>query len=395
MTAEQQAADRVAAVLAERDAIQANLLELDDSFVKRVLEGATLTGQTKERWAAASSTLATLWETYLAYSGVIDRVAELGTGPRRPAKKDLPELTSLLTGGCVVLPGAQVPLARRDLASTSRPPITLIAAVGTMRRAFAEVTEVTSAVDGVWTAVGTPLDAAAASLASCRPLAAGLGSEIETAFRGADSSVDSARAAANADPLALLRDGRVDTSAADRAREQAAAVAARITELDRVRQRAGRRIGALADGTAAAHTERQGAIAAWHDAAAWLAAVPPLPPPIAAPPASLAALAADGQWSRLAAELDRAEAELAAAVAGTAVLRDAVATALGRRDELRGLLRAYKAKAARLGASEDPALAASYDQAHDLLLAAPCDLAAAESAVAEYQRAILATEGRR
>jgi hypothetical protein len=395
MTAEQEAADRVAAVLAERDAIQANLLELDDSFAKRVLEGATLTGQTKERWAAASSTLATLWETYLAYSAVVDRVAELGTGPRRPAKKDLPELTSLLIGGCVVLSRAPVPLARRDLASTSRPPVTLIVAVGTMRRAFAEVTEVTSAVDAVWTAVGTPLDAAAASLADCRPLVGGLGEEVETAFRGAESSVDSARAASNADPLALLRNDRVDTSAADRAREQAAAVAARITELDRVRQRASRRIGALADGTAAARADRQGAIAAWHDAAAWLTAVPALPPPIAAPPASLAALATDGQWSRLAAELDRAEVELAAAVAGTAGLRDAVAVALGRRDELRGLLRAYKAKAARLGASEDPALAASYDHAHDLLLAAPCDLAAAESAVTEYQRAILATEGRR
>jgi len=301
----------------------------------------------------------------------------------------------LLNEGCVVLPGAPVPLARRDLAGTSRPPVKLAAAVAAMRRAFTEVAEVTSGVEAVWNAVGPPLDAAAASLADCRPLAAGLGEEIETALRGAQSSVDSARAASNADPLALLRDGGVDTSAADRAREQAAAVAARITELDRVRQRARRRIDALTDGVAVARADRQGAIGAWHDAAAWLTAVPPLPPPIAAPPASLAALAASGQWSRLAAELDRAEAELATAVAGTAGLRDSVATALGRRDELRGLLRAYKAKAARLGATEDPALAASYDQAHDLLLAAPCDLAAAESAVAEYQRAILATEGRR
>ena len=37
----------VQAAAAERDAIQANLLELDGSFGKRLLEGAALTGQTK------------------------------------------------------------------------------------------------------------------------------------------------------------------------------------------------------------------------------------------------------------------------------------------------------------------------------------------------------------
>jgi len=68
---------------------------------------------------------------------------------------------------------------------------------------------------------------------------------------------------------------------------------------------------------------------------------------------------------------------------------------LGRRDELRGLVGAYKAKAARLGMAEDADLAVRYDQVHDLLWTAPCDLAAAEAAVDEYQQAILAVEGRR
>ena len=164
VTPEEAAAQRVAAVLAERDAIQANLLELDGSFAKQVLEGAALTGQTRERWAAASAALATLWETFLAYSAVVDRVAALGSGAKRPARKDLPELNALLTGGCVQLPGAPVPLARRDLAAAARPPVTLAAAVGAMRRAFSAVTEVTSAVEAVWAAIAVPLDAATAEL---------------------------------------------------------------------------------------------------------------------------------------------------------------------------------------------------------------------------------------
>ena len=406
MTPEESAAQRVTAVLAERDAVQANLLELDGSFAKQVLEGAALTGRTRERWAAASAALATLWETFLAYSAVVDRVAALGTGAKRPARKDLPELGELLTGGCVRLPGAPVPLARRDLASAGRPPVTLAAAVGAMRRAFTEVTEVTSAVEAVWAAVAGPLDAAAAELARVRPLAEGLGPDIQAEFRAAEDAVAAQRAAANADPLALWRpspgaaaggaaDGRADTAAADRLREQVAELTPRITELDRLRQQARNRIDGLAAAAAAARAARQDAVAARRDAAARITVLPPLPPEISAPPlASLGALAADGQWSRLATELDRCEADLAAA-AGTAGVRQAAAAAIDKRDELRGLLRAYKAKAARLGAAEDQDLAAKHEQAHGLLWTAPCDLAVAEAAVAAYQRAILATEGRR
>jgi hypothetical protein len=409
MTPEESAAQRAAAVIAERDAVQANLLELDGGFAKQVLEGAALTGQTRDRWAAASASLATLWETFLAYSAVVDRVAALGTGSKRPARKDLPELEELLTGGCVRVAGAPVPLARRDLASPGRPPVTLAAAVGTMRRAFTEVAGVTAAVEAVWAAIAVPLDAATADLARARPLAAGLGPGVQAELRDAETALAAQRAAANADPLALWRPapggtgpggqadtGYTDTAAAAALRERTAALAARVDELDRLRQQARGRIDGLAAAATAARAGRQEAIAARRDAETRISALPPLPPAITEPPlASLGALAADGQWARLAAELDRCEAELAAATTQTAGLRQAAADALGQRDELRGLLRAYKAKAARLGAAEDPDLAARFDQAYGLLWTAPCDLAAAQAAVAAYQRAILEGEGRR
>ena len=90
MTPEESAAQRAAAVIAERDAVQANLLELDGGFAKQVLEGAALSGQTRDRWAAASASLATLWETFLAYSAAIDRVAALGTGTSGPPARTSP-----------------------------------------------------------------------------------------------------------------------------------------------------------------------------------------------------------------------------------------------------------------------------------------------------------------
>jgi hypothetical protein len=169
-----------------------------------------------------------------------------------------------------------------------------------------------------------------------------------------------------------------------------AALGPRVTEADRVRREARQRIDALDAAAAAARAARRDAIAACEEAAARVTALPPLPPEISPPPlASLGALADAGQWSRLAAELDRCRAELSAATGQTADLRAAASGAIDKRDELRGLLRAYKAKAARLGAAEDQALAARYEQARGLLWAAPCDLVAAEAAVTAYQRAIL------
>src|SRR5580698_7247134 len=62
----EQAAAAVAAATAERDGVQVNLLDLDGSFGKRLLAGATLTGQTRARWESAGGELIRLWETYAA-----------------------------------------------------------------------------------------------------------------------------------------------------------------------------------------------------------------------------------------------------------------------------------------------------------------------------------------
>src|SRR2546430_15715889 len=108
--------------------------------------------------------------------------------------------------------------------------------------------------------------------------------------------------------------------------------------------------------------------------------------------ADLGTVLASGRWTRLGSELDLLDRELATATAGFKEAERAMVAAMAKRDELRGLLGAYKAKAARLGAVEDPGLAERYDRARDLLWTAPCDLAAAEAAVAGYQQAVLGVQ---
>jgi hypothetical protein len=284
---------------------------------------------------------------------------------------------------------APAPLARRDLADTGRDQLTPATAVARMRSAFAEVTNVLSAAEQAWNAVAGPLDAAAAGLAHADPMGdEALVAELATVR----AELDRQRAALNADPLGA------DAAAASRVRDRVAALAARIAELAQVRTGAVQRIAALRAAADAARAVRSDALLAYQRTAAKITTVPPVPDFAIDPATRLArldALLAAGRWTRLGSELDLLERELAAAADQFHESERAVVSLLRKRDELRGLLDAYKAKAARLGAAEDALLSRLYDQTRELLWTAPCDLTAAADAVTSYQQAVLAIGARR
>jgi hypothetical protein len=404
----EQAAAAVQGAVSERDVIQANLLELDGSFGKRLLAGATLTGQTKVRWDQAARTLANLWDLYSAYSGVVDRAAEAVAGRLGP--KELVQVTELLAGPSVQLvrtPDPLAPLAGRDLADSGRDQLTLTQAVARMRRSFADLTDVVTAAERVWNEMAGPLDAAAEQLARMAPLAGPLGDEaLAGNLSAAEGKLARLRDVLNTDPLSLWQGNpdparaRVDTSGADQLRERVAAVAARVDELVRLRDDARDRLSEAVAAAATARAARDDAVAAWRRAAEKFAvgALPPQPPDIADLSARLVGLdtlLAAGRWPRLSAELDQVEHALAAATTQFRDTERAALALLNRREELRGLLDAYQAKAARLGAAEDSGLTERYDRARGLLWTAPCDLAAAADAVTGYQQAVLTIGGPR
>ena len=385
----QQAADAVAAAQDERDSIQANLLDLDGSFGKRLLAGATLTGTTRQQSESAAGTLAALWNLYEAYSAVIDRAAEALA--KRPGQKELAQITALLTGPSVEVDRGPAPLARRDLADAGREQLTLATARARMRGAFTKVTEVVSAAEQAWNDVAGTLDAAARDLSGIDALG-----DQDLGREGAEvrAELDRLRGLLNTDPLG----DKVNPAAANRLRDRAAAVAARSADLARLRDGAQQRIAAVTAAAAAAHAAREDAAAACARAAAKITAVPAVPADrtdLTARIAALDSLLAAGRWTRLSSELDLLERELASATTDFRDTERAVAGLLGRRDELRGLLDAYKAKAGRLGAAEDPGLDARYDQARELLWTAPCDLNAAADAVSNFQQAVLAIGAQR
>ena len=395
----EQAATAVAAAAAERDTIQANLLELDNSFGKRLLAGATLTGETRRRWDTVSADLSTLWETYDAYSAVVDKAAELLAHVRRSGGRELADVSSLLYGASVRLTRPSPALARGDLTGTGITQVTLAAAVTDMRRAFAAASAVVNAAEAVWNETADAVQQIGDQLAVARQELAGLdGDALGQDLAVAEADHARLREVLTADPLALWQGAQVDTSRVGRLRDRAAAVAAATGKLAALREDAAARIAAASAAVSATAGAHQDAVAARDRAMAKIAVVAlPEPADLGALTGRLAghdALASAGRWTRLASELDAIEKQAAAAGGECREVERRAAALLDRRDELRGLLDAYQARAARLGGAEDSELDARFARAQELLWTAPCDLSAATAAVTGYQQAVLALSGR-
>lgn len=401
----EQADAAVAAATAERDGIQANLLELDKSFGKRLLAGAALTGESKHRWAGTAADLARLWEIFPVYSAVVDRAATLLAAPRHRSAQ-LAEITSLLSGASVSVTRGLGPIEERDLASASHSNLTIPAAVQEMKVAFARATMVVAAAERVWNAMAGGLGEVTAELSAARDQASGLrDAELTEALAAAGAEAGRLRDLVNCDPLALWR-GQPDTSALDVLRKRAGDLAGRAGDLARLRDEAQPRMAAATAAVTAIAAARRAAATARDRAAEQITAEQVAVSVLLPPPAETAGLderlagldtlRAAGQWGRLAAELNVIETEAAAAEQRYRAAEQAASALLDQRDELRGLLSAYQAKAGRLGFAADPGVTGWYQQAHDLLGTVPCDLRAATAAVTSHKEAILAlSEGRR
>src|SRR5919201_5491382 len=98
--------DRALARLgAEHEAIETSLLALQDHAGRRLLEGAELTGTTRERWTAAEASITLLWAYFDAYTAALRAGREIRARRRWSSREDLVELTGLLRGASVTVAG--------------------------------------------------------------------------------------------------------------------------------------------------------------------------------------------------------------------------------------------------------------------------------------------------
>lgn len=404
--------DRALARLgADYEAVETSLFALQDHAGRRLLEGAALTGRTRERWQEAAPAVPLLWARFAVWGEALVTARALRGRKRWPSQSDLAALTDLLRGSGVILSNAGLPDAARELAG----PVALSERIGLellaerMNEWYELVVTVVSAADAVWSALPARIDALTAEADRVRSLAVSVGVVPGEHPSGDDlerlrAELAALRAEVVGDPLAFWRParprpgggpagGRPDLRRYERAERELEDTRREIEAVVRVRDDAEHRLLRLRDVLSRADRTLSEARTARGEVLAKIAAseVPAVSGPAAALREMLTAAAAyhrEGRWHLLSPLLDeledRADEELGRA-------RDslsAVTAPLAVRAELRGRLDAFKAKAARLRVVEDPLLVERYDQARRLLWSAPCDLRAAEGAVARFVTAV-------
>ncbi len=400
--------DRALARLgSEYEAIESSLLALQDHAGRRLLEGAELTGETKERWAAAEPAIPLLWAHFNAYGTALNAARELRGRRRWPSPGELAELTDLLRGSGVTVSGGALPDLARPLTGPARlsEQISLEQLVERMNGWYQQVIEVVGACDAVWSALPARIDLLLAESQRVRSLARSVGVTPGEHPAGDDlerllADLAALRAEVVADPLAFWLPprgrsgpGRTDTGRYERAERELEDIRREVEAVLHVRDDADDRLLRLRDVLSRADRTLAEARAARGEVLAKIAAseVPAVNGPAAALRELLASAAEHhraARWHLLSPLLDdleqRADEELDRARASLTAVTEPLAV----RAELRGRLDAYKAKAARHRVAEDPLLVERYDQARRLLWSAPCDLRAAEHAVRRYQQAV-------
>jgi hypothetical protein len=372
--------------------IAANLVDLDNNPSRKDLDKGPLTGATAAAWADATEALTQLWDGYRMLTDLIAQARNL-RDQRRFTDPDKIEYANLVLGRSITLSTTTVPLAQRGLlgagqVSTTCSPAELLSA---MEAAFATAVGVAAKAGDVWQRLLPAAASAAAALTNVRALTRQAGGSLAT-LQEADRRLGDFTAALAADPLGCsetdLAAARTLIDRADAERTSAAELREALTQrLADARDL----LTSLAGAARAADAAADAADGRFADIAT--ADGPDLRPDLAA----IEALAGAGHWSLISPRLSD---WTRAANARLDALRKATATNAGMladRNELRGRLDGYRAKALRRGLGENSDLTPLADAAHAALFTPPCDLDTARAAVNAYQDALtdaIDTEGR-
>ncbi|MFE5032700.1 hypothetical protein [Streptomyces sp. NPDC056683] len=404
--------DRALARLgAEHEAIETSLLALQDHAGRRLLEGAELTGTTRERWTAADASITLLWAYFDAYTDALRSAREIRARRRWSSREDLVELTELLRGESVTVAGSATATANAPtlLSAAGRlsERFSLTGLVDRMNELYATSLDMVVTADAVWSALPARIDLLAAELQRTRTLAHSVGVRPGEHPAGDDleritRTLTKLREDVVSDPLAFWvptqgssapGGGRPDTTVYDREARALEEVRREIDAVLTVRQDAEARLIRLRDVLSRADRTLAEARTARGEVLAKIAATEV--PVVSGPPTVLQeqlATAAEyrrgAQWHRLSPLLESLEQKAEDELLRARESLTAVTAPLAVRAELRGRLDAYKAKVARHGLAEDPFLVERYDAARRMLWSAPCDLRVAEQAVLRYQRSV-------
>jgi uncharacterized small protein (DUF1192 family) len=384
--------ERIQAFRAVLDRTTARLVDLDADVTRRLLESShELRGATATAWTDVAQRPDDLWQGQLALEHVLTRITE-ERGPRRSAPQwILARIDASLDGASVELPrpGGSGPVRLTEQAA---PTITCSVAEAFERMSadFDLVTELLDVVARVWGEETDRLHRLSALVARLQSDVEGSGIRRPNDLGLVAQALGSAETTAREDPLALDRDEIARLEA--RVRQ----LAGMIDEANKARRADGEKlleaescIGAGLEAVAAGRTQ----VDLWSErivvSAGTTEALDALKHDLNRLRLECAQVQSLGIGSSVD-DLGRRGAHLLDEVAR---LVTAESTRLERRDELRGLLGAYRAKAGAVGLAENDEIEALWRAAQDALYQAPCNVEEAELRVTALQRAIVRLRG--
>ncbi|MDP1793105.1 MAG: hypothetical protein Q8K63_03115 [Acidimicrobiales bacterium] len=383
---------------AAETAVTANLLTLEEHPAYQLLSAAkdSMTGLTAERARPALQAMLDLWQHFALLSDLVDRADDLRGTDRRLPDERIAELDHLLNGHSVPLPRRQVPLAQRGLLSVSHveEAITPADVLTAMTNAFESARDVVVAAEAAWNKLLPALDAAnnevatlaerakdldiaepralSMARAALAPIATHIANDPLGAHDNLDAAIDGHLQTARAEIAERVAERDTVQSSLPAARQQLAAIE---TLLDR---------GASALAVARSKIKDPDGLLAplareqlddpERGLVVWLARIDDL--------------ASRREWRLAARGLTQWRTTASAFQEVAQRVVDANEAPVCRRDELRGLLGASKAKASAVGLGEDGDIDGLYDEARVALYTSPCDLAVAEALVSQHLAAV-------
>jgi type II secretory pathway component PulJ len=380
---------RIGDLRAVVDRSSASLVELDSDMTLRLLQTSTsLRGATATAWADASQRHTGLWRRQFALDALLARITDERGARKTPSQAALLRLDTYLDASCVEVPrGDGQGLPRLTEGPSATVPSTIDDALTQMSSDYDIVAQLVSSVAEAWGQRTEELRELAAAVTALDVHLREAGLRRPNELRTIGDAIAELEAVARDDPLAL------DATAIDELQVRAQRIASLVH--DEVRENQQRHADRLA-----ARECIEAALELVKDCRDQLRR------------SSEKVVVRDDTWRALdtfAEELGRlrSEAEKPAHADGSGIatargLRDRAdlvsedvrrfarseGAGLRRRDELRGLLGAYLAKAQAIGLGEDGEVDRAYAAARDALYAAPCDLDAAERLVADFQQAM-------
>jgi hypothetical protein len=373
----------------------AALFELDTERERRSVELPVLIGGTETAWKQTGSQLSVLWAWYRALAGVVEGISDRRKGPPlHPA--ELAEIWALLSTASVEVPADSQELARDCLPESEtvpdKAPIALMVQV--ISAAYRRIAETITSIVTVLKVALPRLDELLRALSETNDQARSAGLRLPNEALALRRQLDELREQASSDPLSVDID-RIPILAQAIERVQA-----QLAEATQVLLRVDEAFAVLASSLDAAEAAVCDAEKAVQTVAVKIVLSTDALDEVRALQRTANQVRVELEHARRNIATDRRSAVRAAGAIESTVaslrtdaerLSTTAAQQLTLRQELRGRLDAYRAKAYALGQDEDVNLDRLYRSAREVLYTAPCDLARAERRLAAYQTAVLAS----